>query len=193
MPSPARDGIPSFVRPSSIAVDLQTPLTPRTQRTLRKLQSAHNLGAAAKLSSSSSTLLTQQKLRELHSRDVSPTRRQALNRSPQRHRANSDASANAATPNLRHASSSSTSLHAKRAALSRVPSAADSLSLDRLIREGPPDDDVISALSTMRFKVLDQGIKTDTDGMVSCTADRLALRELTVSFLSSPRVVYTYG
>jgi len=77
--------------------------------------------------------------------------------------------------------------------LSRVPSAADSLSLDRLIREGPPDDDVISALSTMRFKVLDQGIKTDTDGMVSCTADRLALRELTVSFLSSPRVVYTYG
>ncbi|KAI0392096.1 rab-GTPase-TBC domain-containing protein [Xylariaceae sp. FL0594] len=167
MPAPATDGMPSFVRPSSIGIDLQTPLTPRTQRTLRKLQSAHNLGAAARLSSTSSTLLTQQKLREIHSRDVSPTRRQVLNRSPQRHRANSDASANPPTPSLRHVSSVSTSLHAKRAALSRMPSAADSLSLDRLVREGPPDDDVAAALSSMRFKVLDQGVKTDTDGMSS--------------------------
>ncbi|KAI1814461.1 rab-GTPase-TBC domain-containing protein [Poronia punctata] len=166
MPSPAREGIPSFVRPSSIAVDFQAPLTPRTQRTLRKLQSAHNLGAAAKLSSTASPLLTQQKLRDLHSRDVSPTRRQVLSRSPQRHRANSDASINGPPQNIR-AASSSTSLRAKRAALSRVPSAADSLSLDRLIREGPPDDDVDGALATMRLRVLDQGIKTDGDGMSS--------------------------
>jgi cell cycle arrest protein BUB2 len=38
--------------------------------------------------------------------------------------------------------------------------------LDRLIRDGPPDDDVATALTKMRFKVLDQGIKTDMDGMV---------------------------
>ncbi|KAI3329440.1 rab-GTPase-TBC domain-containing protein [Xylariaceae sp. AK1471] len=166
MPSPMRDGIPSFVPPSSLTMDLQTPLTPRTQRTLRKLQSAHNLGAAAKISSSSSTVLTQQKLRDVHSRDISPTRRQALNRSPQRHRANSDASANAPTPSLR-AASSSASIHAKRVALSRTASAADTLSLERLIRDGPPDDNVSSALMSMRFKVLDQGIKSDMDGMSS--------------------------
>ncbi|KAI0193350.1 mitotic check point protein [Xylaria flabelliformis] len=163
MPSPTRD---SFFPPSSLGMELQTPLTPRTQRTLRKLQSAHNLGAANKITSSSSTLLTQQKLRDSHSRDISPTRRQALNRSPRRHRANSDASGNTNPLNLRTASST-TSLHAKRVALSRTPSAADALSLDRLIREGPPGDDVSSALATMRFKVLGQGIKSDIDGMSS--------------------------
>ncbi|KAI1127711.1 rab-GTPase-TBC domain-containing protein [Nemania abortiva] len=167
MPSPTRDAIPSFFTPSPLSMELQTPLTPRTQRTLRKLQSAHNLGAASKITGSSSTVLTQQKLRDVHSRDISPTRRQALNRSPQRHRANSDASGSAIPPNLR-AASSSTSLHAKRAALSRTPSVADTMSLDRLIRDGPPDDeDVSGSLATMRFKVLDQGIKSDIDGMSS--------------------------
>ncbi|KAI0555200.1 rab-GTPase-TBC domain-containing protein [Xylaria curta] len=168
MPSPTRD----FFPPSSLSMELQTPLTPRTQRTLRKLQSAHNLGAATKITSSSSTLLTQQKLRDSHSRDISPTRRQVLNRSPQRHRANSDASGSANPLNLR-AASSTTSLHAKRVALSRTPSAADSLSLDRLIREGPPGDDVSSALATMRFKVLGQGIKSDIDGMVRSSSSRI--------------------
>ncbi|KAI1734238.1 rab-GTPase-TBC domain-containing protein [Xylaria scruposa] len=163
MPSPTRD---AFFPPSSLSMELQTPLTPRTQRTLRKLQSAHNLGAATKITSSSSALLTQQRLRDAHSRDISPTRRQVLNRSPQRHRANSDASGSANPLNLR-AASSTTSLHAKRVALSRTPSAADALSLDRLIREGPPGDDVSSALATMRFKVLGQGIKSDIDGMSS--------------------------
>ncbi|KAI0914693.1 rab-GTPase-TBC domain-containing protein [Ustulina deusta] len=166
MPSPTRDAIPTLFAPSPLGIDLQTPLTPRTQRTLRKLQSAHNLGAATKISSSSSMVLTQQKLRDAHSRDISPTRRQALNRSPQRHRANSDASGSANPPNLRTASSSA-SLHAKRTALSRTSSAADALSLDRLVRDGPPDDDVGSALINMRFKVLDQGIKSDMDGMSS--------------------------
>ncbi|KAI8632166.1 rab-GTPase-TBC domain-containing protein [Xylariaceae sp. FL1651] len=165
MPSPSRDTIPSFIPQSFITSDLQTPLTPRTQRTLRKLQSAHNLGAASRASNPSATL-TQQRLRELHSRDISPTRRQALNRSPQRHRANSDASTSPNVPNLR-AAASSASIYAKRAALNRTPSAADSLSLDRLVREGPPDEDVSGALARMRFKVLDQGIKSDMDGMSS--------------------------
>ncbi|KAI1312425.1 rab-GTPase-TBC domain-containing protein [Xylaria venustula] len=173
MPSPTRDALlPSFFTPSPLGIDLQTPLTPRTQRTLRKLQSAHNLGAAAaKISAGgASTVLTQQKLRDAHSRDISPTRRQALNRSPQRHRANSDASGNANPQNLR-AASSAASLHAKRTALRRTSSssvaAAEALSLDRLIRDGPPDDDVGGALLNMRFKVLDQGIKSDIDGMSS--------------------------
>ncbi|RKF73325.1 Cell division control protein 16 [Golovinomyces cichoracearum] len=45
------------------------------------------------------------------------------------------------------------------------PVAADSLSLDRLIRDGPPDGDIPSALESMRLKILDQGIKSDADGM----------------------------
>ncbi|KAI0409590.1 rab-GTPase-TBC domain-containing protein [Xylaria palmicola] len=166
MPSPTRDAVPAFYSPSSVGIELQAPLTPRTQRTLRKLQSAHNLGAASRIATSSSTVLTQQTLRDVHSRDVSPTRRQALNRSPQRHRSNSDASGSAKPPNLR-AAGSTASLHAKRAALSRTSSLADTLSLDRLVRDGPPDDDVGSALATMRFKVLGQGIKSDVDGMSS--------------------------
>ncbi|KAL5320737.1 hypothetical protein ACEPPN_011547 [Leptodophora sp. 'Broadleaf-Isolate-01'] len=50
---------------------------------------------------------------------------------------------------------------------SKKPIAADSLSLDRLVREGPPDGDVIGALESVRLKILDQGIKSDTDGMSS--------------------------
>jgi len=46
------------------------------------------------------------------------------------------------------------------------PIAADALSLDRLIREGPPDGDLVGALESTRLKILDQGIKSDTDGMV---------------------------
>ncbi|KAI1828489.1 rab-GTPase-TBC domain-containing protein [Xylaria intraflava] len=166
MPSPTRDTMSSFVHSSTIAIDFQAPLTPRTQRTLRKLQSAHNLGAAANTTGGPTTILTHQKLQELHSRDISPTRRQALSRSPRRPRANSDASGSVNPSNLR-AASSSTSLRAKRAALSRTPSVADAWSLDRLVRDGPPDDDVIGALANMRFKVLDQGVKSDTDGMSS--------------------------
>ncbi|KAI1112457.1 rab-GTPase-TBC domain-containing protein [Nemania sp. NC0429] len=184
MPSPTRDTMPSLFPPPPLSVELPTPLTPRTQRTLRKLQSAHNLGAANKMAGitgisaisgisgiisglpTASAALAQQRLRDVHSRDISPTRRQALNRSPQRHRSNSDASGSANPPAL-HAASSSTSLHTRRAVLSRTPSAADPLSLDRLIRDGPPDDDVGASLAAMRFKVLDHGIKSDSDGMSS--------------------------
>lgn len=58
------------------------------------------------------------------------------------------------------------SLHRKRSALSRTSAAADGMSLERLIRDGPPDGDVKAALESTRLKVLDQGIKADTDGMV---------------------------
>lgn len=54
----------------------------------------------------------------------------------------------------------------RRPVISKKPIAADALSLDRLIREGPPDEDLIGALDSMRLKILDQGIKSDTDGMV---------------------------
>jgi cell cycle arrest protein BUB2 len=39
------------------------------------------------------------------------------------------------------------------------------MSLERLLRDGPPSGDVEGALESTRYKVLDQGIKSDGDGM----------------------------
>jgi cell cycle arrest protein BUB2 len=47
--------------------------------------------------------------------------------------------------------------------------AAEALSLDRLIRDGPPDGDLLGGLEATRLKILDQGIKSDGDGMVRAT------------------------
>lgn len=55
----------------------------------------------------------------------------------------------------------------QRSVLGRRSLAADSMSLERLLREGPPNGDVKGALESTRYKVLDQGIKSDSDGMVS--------------------------
>ena len=54
----------------------------------------------------------------------------------------------------------------RRPATGKRPILADALSLDRLIRDGPPDGDLPGALESTRLKILDQGIKSDTDGMV---------------------------
>ncbi|KAI0164718.1 rab-GTPase-TBC domain-containing protein [Xylariaceae sp. FL1272] len=167
-PNQVRDSNAALVPPTYLAPDLSAPPTPRTQRALRKLQSAHNLGAASRIitpaSTNLSSVLTQQVLRDAHSRDISPTRRQALSRSPRRHRANSDASAN--PPDLGTLTSSS-SLQSRRAALSRTPSAVDDMSLNQLMREGPPDGQINNALAKMREKVLMEGVKSDSDGMSS--------------------------
>ncbi|KAK7970525.1 hypothetical protein PG996_001046 [Apiospora saccharicola] len=158
MPSPTRDSSSAFpTLAPHLVTEISAPPSPRTHRALRKLQSAHNLGAAARTTAQPS-LISQQRL--LHQeRNVSPTRKQASTRSPQRNRANSDA---ASPGNLQPAMS----LNRKRSALSRTSAAADNMSLERLIREGPPDGDVKGALESTRLKVLDQGIKADTDGMV---------------------------
>ncbi len=55
----------------------------------------------------------------------------------------------------------------RRSALSKRSLAADSMSLERLLRDGPPNDDVDGALESARLKILDQGIRSDSDGMVS--------------------------
>lgn len=44
--------------------------------------------------------------------------------------------------------------------------AGEHVSLDRIVRDGP-DADMAHALDTIRLKILDQGIKSDSDGMVS--------------------------
>jgi len=50
--------------------------------------------------------------------------------------------------------------------LSKRSIAADAMTLERLFREGPPGGDIEGALESARFKILDQGIKSDSDGMV---------------------------
>ncbi|KAI1083301.1 rab-GTPase-TBC domain-containing protein [Whalleya microplaca] len=165
MTSPTRDPFPSFASPFFATANTQlpppAPHSPQTHRTLRKLQSAHNLGSVAR-SSTQPSLISQQRLRDLEKRGPSPTRHHSLNRSPQRNRANSDATAPPAlNPNP------SMSLTSRRTALSKTSAAADAMSLDRLIRDGPPDTDVPGALESVRLKVLDQGIRSDNDGMSS--------------------------
>ncbi|KAK6068180.1 mitotic check point protein [Seiridium cupressi] len=155
--------MPSPTLAPSLMTELHAPPSPRTHRQLRKLQSAHNLGAAARLSAAPpSGLITQQRFRELQARDVSPTRRTVSNRSPQRTRANSDA---ASPVNL--ISNAGSIYGRQRLAMNRTSAAADAVSLERLIRDGPPDSDMPAALESARLKVLDQGIKSDGDGMSS--------------------------
>lgn len=60
-----------------------------------------------------------------------------------------------------------TSAGSRRPLLVKRPT-AEALSLDKLVREGPPDGDLVGALESTRLKILDQGIKSDGDGMVLC-------------------------
>ncbi|KAB5580708.1 rab-GTPase-TBC domain-containing protein [Coniochaeta sp. 2T2.1] len=180
MPSPVKESIPSL-QPLP-TTQLHAPPSPGTHRALRKLQSAHNLGAKA---SNQPSLISQQRLQQLsqhqqlphptssqqhqspHSHQQSsgsPVRRNAgTNRSPQRNRANSDANSNA--PVLHQANAMPPP--PKRSALNRRSTAADNMTLDRLLRDGPPGGDLVGALESARLKILDQGIKSDSDGMSS--------------------------
>lgn len=85
-------------------------------------------------------------------RNLSPSKKDAPNRT----RSNSDAT-NMTPPGLGAA--------ARRPAIVKR-STADMLSLDKLIRDGPPDNDLVGGLEATRLKILDQGIKSDNDGMV---------------------------
>lgn len=135
----------------------------RTHRPLRKLQSAHNLGSKAALqlqSLSQPSLIAQQRLTQ---RNISPTRRDAssssamnLNRSPQRGRSNSDATSQ------HHLNA----LAATKRSMMGINPRYVNLSLNQLIKDGPTDGDGVEALGMARRKVLSEGIKSDSDGMV---------------------------
>ncbi|KAI0385844.1 TBC-domain-containing protein [Hypomontagnella monticulosa] len=164
MSSPTRDPLPPTAQPfsafSSAAItQLHAPPSPHTHRALRKLQSAHNLGAAAR-NSSQPTLISQQNFPDLQP-VAAPQTRNSANRSPQRNRANSDATAPSVFSN-----NILLSLNSRRTALTRNSKVAESMTLDKLIREGPPGGDVAGSLHNARLKVLvDQGIRSDSDGM----------------------------
>ena len=156
--SPTRDAAQS-AHPY-VHTDLQPPPSPRTHRALRRLQSAHTLGAKAAIQSS---LISQQR-REFQ-RNTSPTRNgPSSNRSPQqaqqhtRGRANSDA-----TSPMLHQMNTVT---ASRRAGSRKPVFSHGhLTLQQIVRDGPNDGDFVGALESARWKVVDEGVKSAEDGM----------------------------
>lgn len=172
MPSPSREVNPppsSFSQPTSLPapghIDLQVPPSPRTHRALRRLQSAHTLGAAR--SSNQPSLISQQR-RDLQ-RNASPTRNPRATRSPQRARANSDA-----TSPLMHHMGAVAGL--KRSSMKKPVFSHGHLSLQQIFRDGPSDGDFLGALESARWKVVDEGIKSAEDGMVWCP----------LAFLASP-------
>ena len=121
----------------------------RSHRALRRLQSAHTLGQ----SNIQPSLISQQ--HRAIQRTNSPSN--SKDPTPNRGRSNSDAT-NMNPPNLGAAG--------RRPIPGKRSTATDALSLDRLIRDGPPDGDLIGGLEATRLKILDQGIKSDSDGMV---------------------------
>ena len=77
MPSPSRDngsgpGRSSYMLRNPLQADIQAPPSPRTQRTLRRLQSAHTLGASYNRGLNQPSLISQQ--RRDQQRNASPTR-----------------------------------------------------------------------------------------------------------------------
>lgn len=171
---------PSLPAPVT-TTQLQAPPSPRTHRALRRLQSAHTLGARAREQATPS-LISQQRQRDdqrttnvnskTNSNGVnSPTRsspappplsNQNVHRSPQRGRANSDA-----TPPLVHQMNVVTA--SKRAGSKKPVFSHGHLPLHQIIREGPTDGDFLGALESARWKVIDEGVKSAEDGMVSPT------------------------
>ena len=128
---------------------LNEPPSPRTHRALRRLQSAHTLGQ----SNNQGSLISQQ-----HKQVLQKTTTPSL---PHHNRGRSNSDASNMTPTQ--------PTTGRRPMAVKTTPAADALSLDRLIREGPPEGDVVGALESSRLKILDQGIKSDSDGMVRAT------------------------
>lgn len=175
MPSPPR---PQLHPPPS---DAQPSPTTRAHRGLRRLQSAHALGARA--SNQLSPVLLQR--REQH-RDASPTR---VHDAPQRPRTGS----NATPPLLPQPSAVTTT---KRAGLKAPVFSHGHLSLQQIIRDGPADGDFQGALESARWKVVDEGVKSAEDGMVRPSHNPICrFRDNDADFGAnpSPRCVFTSG
>lgn len=179
--SPFKAAIPSL--PAPVNTQLQAPPSPRTHRALRRLQSAHTLGARAREQAATPSLISQQRQRDTQ-RNASPTRSspvpvpapvpapgassptvppQSINRSPQRERTRGRANSDA-TPPLVHQMNVVTA--SKRAGSKKPVFSHGHLPLHQIIREGPTDGDFLGALESARWKVIDEGVKSAEDGMV---------------------------
>jgi cell cycle arrest protein BUB2 len=153
--SPTKETVASRALPQQ-PPHITAPPSPRSHRALRRLQSAHTLGQSNHLPS-----LISQQHKQVLQRNLSPANKDA----PSRARSNSDAT-NMTPPNLGSAG---------RRPIAVRKSTADMLSLDKLIRDGPPEGDILGGLEATRLKILDAGIKSDSDGMVGTSPLQLDL------------------
>ncbi|KAG5994546.1 hypothetical protein E4U52_001027 [Claviceps spartinae] len=127
--------------------------SPPTHRALRRLQSAHTLGAARTLNQPS--LISQQR-RDLQ-RNSSPARHSKTSRPSLRGRTHSEA-----TGALMQVGGG---MGTKRSLLKKPVFSHGHLSLQQIFRDGPSDGDYLGALESARWKVVDEGIKSADDGM----------------------------
>ncbi|KAH6608786.1 cell cycle arrest protein BUB2 [Trichoderma cornu-damae] len=145
--------------PPSLQPDrLQAPPSPQTPRALRRLQSAHALGARA---AAQQTSLVSQQRREQQQQPPSPSpaRNAAANSTVRtRGRANSDATA----PPLYQPAAAA---NRRRSGTKKPVFSHGHLSLQQIIRDGPNDGDFVGALESARWKVVDEGVKAAEDGM----------------------------
>ncbi|KAG9244579.1 rab-GTPase-TBC domain-containing protein [Calycina marina] len=140
----SRPSTPSLLPPPNPL--LHAPPSPNSHRALRRLKSAHTLGQTQP------SLISQQHRQALQ-RNASPVKKDT----PARTRSNSDVT-NMAPPVLETP---------VRRPLTGRKSTTEMLSIDKLIRDGPPDEKVQDGLEALRLKILAQGIKSDSDGMSS--------------------------
>lgn len=158
--SPTKENIPTFAPPKFTGIN--APPSPR-HRALRRLQSAQTLRSDGSPGNSAPSLIAQQHI-ELSLRRISPTRKDPSQPATLHTRARSNSDAPSMPGN--------NGIPGKRPALAKKMLTGETFSLDRLIRDGPPDGDLAGGLDAMRLKILDQGIKSDSDGMVRTAAPK---------------------
>ncbi|KAL2888842.1 hypothetical protein HOO65_030343 [Ceratocystis lukuohia] len=235
MPSPTRNTHSPFAPSGPLVADITAPAPPRTQRTLRKLQSAHSLGAKASTQIYPATpveglhihhQVSQPSLKQrssqlpqpspsafsssFHHQTATPPRHQlhhqasqnlhssrttsqvpantqpqkqkqlpqlqssplARNGSPQKKDAASLSGMSPLSRRTRANSDANGTVHPLDSSpLTRKPKRPQyanlGMSIQAIVRDGPPDGDYLGTLETARYKILEEGIKSDSDGMSS--------------------------
>ncbi|KOS20797.1 Cell division control protein 16 [Escovopsis weberi] len=163
--SPPREAIPTLPPTQSHLLQAALPASPRTHRTLRRLQSAHALGARA--ASQQVSLVTQQQQQQRRVSQGKPPPLPALGPAiaiKARGRANSDAPSPPAIPVT---ALNGLPLRPHRTGIKKPVFSHGHLSLQQIIRDGPTDGDFMGALESARWKVIDEGLKSAEDGMSS--------------------------
>lgn len=182
--SVSMSGSPAKEAPAALSIQpLQPPPSPQTHRALRRLQSAHALGARA---AQQATLSSQQR----RERPLSPTRAAAdaiadataaasSNSNSHVTNAHLDAPAHATARARGRANSDATPpppyqpampANPRRTGVKKPVFSHGHLSLQQIIREGPNNGDFLGALESARWKVIDEGVKAAEDGMVRASS-----------------------
>lgn len=156
--------------PPPVPTSTVAPSSPRGFRTIRRLQSAHALTSTASSSNAPSLISLQRQQQQQRNnpsghKDLSSQGPPPVPTLPShgRSRSNSDAPVGSVFNN------GPVSRRNPLAKKTNAPStiATKHVTLDSLIRDGPPNGEISTALRDMRYIVLTDGVLSDSDGMVS--------------------------